>query len=67
MYHTLIVYSFLSDWLQQDSRGSNEILVLFRGSHPEVFLRKGINMQIIRTSVWVFSCKFASYFQNTFS
>ena len=49
-----------------------------RSNHPEEFLEKGIlkiyskftGEQIAlysnRTSAWVFSCKFAAYFQNTF-
>ena len=68
----------------------NWFVVLFRSSHPEVFLAKRCfeNMQQIyrrtpmpkcdfnsvalqlywnRTSTCVFSCKFAAYFQNTFS
>ena len=42
-------------------------------SHPEVFLRKcdfnKVTLQFYwnRASAWVFSCKFAAYFQNTFS
>ena len=52
-----------------------------RSSRPEVFLRKGVlkichkftgehpckQLYWNRTSAWVFSCKFAAYFQNTFS
>ena len=43
-----------------------------RSSRPEVFLVKGvlkIAKQLYRncTSAWVFSCKFAASFQNTFS
>ena len=45
-----------------------------RSSRPEVFLRKGV-LKICHKftgehpcrSAWVFSCKFAAYFQNTFS
>ena len=55
---------------------------LFRSSHPEVFLEKG-DLKIYskftgehscqsaiywnHTSAWVFSRKFAAYFQNIFS
>ena len=47
-------------------------------SRPEVFLGKGVLKicskftgeqqcrSVIHTSVWLFSCKFAAYFQNTF-
>ena len=35
-----------------------------RSSHPEVFLKQ---LYWNRTSACVFSCKFAAYFQNTFS
>ena len=53
-----------------------------RNSHPEVFLRKGVLkicseftgkhpcrsvISIKLLSAWVFSSKFAAYFQNTFS
>ena len=36
---------------------------------PEVFLGKVVAKQLYwnRTSAWVFSCKFAPYFQSTFS
>ena len=42
-------------------------------SHPKVFLRKcdfnkvTLKFYWNRASAWVFSCKFAAYFQNTFS
>ena len=54
----------------------------YRSGHSEVFLRKGVlkicskftgehlcrsGISIDCTSAWVFSCKFATYFQNTFS
>ena len=47
----------------------------YRSCHPEVFLGKGVlkmwsniakQLYWNCTSVWVFSCKFAAYFQNTF-
>ena len=60
-------------------------VILFRSSHPEMFIRKGVikiyskftgehscrsvisQLYWNHTSVWVFSCKFAAYFQNTFT
>ena len=51
--------------------------LFFRSSHPEVFLGKGVlkicNKFAVEhpcrsaSSAWVFSCKFAAYFHNTFS
>ena len=49
-------------------------LCYFRSSPPEVFSRKGFpkicgeftGEHPCRTLVWVFSCKFAAYFQNIF-
>ena len=43
-----------------------------RNSPPEVFLRKGIlkicgKYVVNHNSIWVLFCKFAAYFQNTFS
>ena len=44
-----------------------------RSSHPEVFLGKGVLRKVAlqlyrnRTLAWVFSCKFAGYFQTTYS
>ena len=59
---------FLSDYLHH----------LYRSNPPEVFLGKGV-LKICgkytgeypclywnRTSAWLFSCKFAAYFQSTF-
>ena len=40
--------------------------MISRSSSPEVFLGKALQLYSNRTSTWVFSCKFAAYFQNTF-
>ena len=53
----------------------------YRSSHPEVFLEKGVpkicnkftgenprrSVTSIHFSAWVFTCKFAAYFQKTFN
>ena len=48
-------------------KGAPKICSKFTGEHP---CRSAISInQLYRncTSAWVFSCKFAAYFQNTFS
>ena len=42
------------------------VTFIFRSSRPELFLRKGV-LKIYSKFTGVFSCKFAAYFQNTFS
>ena len=37
-----------------------------RSSHPEVFLEKGVLKICSKFTEWVFSCKVAAYFQNSF-
>ena len=41
-----------------------EICSKFAGEHP---CRSAVSIKLLCTSAWVFSCKFAAYFQNTFS
>ena len=63
------------------SQHQNSHRQICRSIHPEVFLEKGVLkicsrftrehpwrsvISINHTSPWVFSCKFAAYFQNTF-
>ena len=45
---------------------SSSLITSSRSSHPELFLRTK-QLYWNHTSAWVFSCKFAIYFQNTFS
>ena len=47
--------------ISEDLHEKKWIIKSFWSSPSEVFLEKG------HTLAWVFSCKFAAYFQNTFS
>ena len=43
------------------------LISIISSSHPEVFLRKGaLQLYWNRTSTWLFSCRFAAYFQLAF-
>ena len=44
--------------------GVPEICSKFTGEHP---CWSVISIKLLHTSAWVFSCKFATYFRNTFS
>ena len=49
-------------------KSKTSAITLFNSSHPELLYEKvALQLYWNHTSTWLFSCKFAAYFQNTFS